>query len=75
MFMKLTSINWVVVSNILYFQPENWGRFNIFQMGGCNHQLGFLGAGTEKCPTQNGKRGLEMVGSHTIHGTEKGIFT
>ena len=41
MFMKSPSINWVVVSNILYFQPENWGRFNIFQMGGWNHQLGF----------------------------------
>lgn len=41
MFMKLTSISWAVVSNILDFQPAYWGRFNIFQMGGWNHQLGF----------------------------------
>ena len=34
---------WVVVSNIFYFHPENWGRWthfdeHIFQMGWFNHQ-------------------------------------
>ena len=37
--------NWVMVSNIVYFHPENWGRWthfddHIFQMGWSNHQLG-----------------------------------
>ena len=35
---------WVVVSNMFYFHPENWGRWthfdeHIFQMGWFNHQL------------------------------------
>ena len=39
----LYNINWVVVSNILYFHPEPWGMIqfdeHIFQMGWFNHQL------------------------------------
>ena len=37
---------WVVVSNIFYFHPENWGFMiqfdeHIFQAGWFNHQPGF----------------------------------
>ena len=45
--------NWVVVSHIVYFHPDNWGRWthfdeHIFQMGGSTtKQLFFVGVSKE----------------------------